>query len=133
MKASLLDGTGNSVANLEEAEPLVLDVTLEAARDLVDPLFAFHIRNADAVMVSGFLRRYEGRIAEGRRVRLRAEIENLLVPGTYSIDTWIRRDRHTEDIAVQPVKLVQFVVYGTTPRHGMVSLRADIETSLEPE
>jgi ABC-2 type transport system ATP-binding protein len=130
--ARLLDAAGNAVANLEQDSRLVLDAAIEAARDLLDPTFVFHVRNADGVVVFGFTRKLEGRVATGQRVRLGGEIENRLVPGGYSIELWIRQDRQTGDMALQSMRLAKFVVYGTAPRHGLVSLRAEVEPVIEP-
>jgi ABC-2 type transport system ATP-binding protein len=130
--ASLLDEAGERVANLEQDAPIVLDVVIKAARELVDPIFVFHVRNVDGLVVFGFTRTLRERLAEGQRVRFSGEIENRLVPGSYSIDCWIRQDRQSGDMALQPIRLTKFVVYGTAPRHGMVSMRADIEPTSEP-
>ncbi len=129
--ARLIDGSGNSVANLEQEAPIVLDAIVEAARELDDPVFVFHIRNADGVVVFGFTRTFHGRISPGQRVRLGGEIENRLVPGSYALECWIRRDRQAGDMALQPMRLVRFVVYGTAPRHGIVSLNTTVEPALE--
>ncbi len=130
--ARLLDPKGKALANLEQDVPLVLDAAIEAARDLLDPIFVFHVRNADGVVVFGFTRKLEGRVSTGQRVRLGGEIENRLVPGSYSVELWIRQDRQTGDMALQSMRLAKFVVYGTAPRHGLVSLRAEVEPVIEP-
>ena len=130
--ATLLNPSGGRVANVEQEQPVVLDATIEAARELTDPIFVFHIRAEDGVVVSAFTRKFEGRLAQGQRVRLKGQIENRLVPGGYAIDCWIRRDRETGAMALQSMRLVRFVVYGTAPRHGVVSLETDIEPTLEP-
>ncbi len=130
--AGLRDRDGNRVANVEEQQPIGLDATVQAAQELTDPFFLFHIRNAEGVVVAGFLLRHSGVIASGQRVRLTGEIENRLVPGSYTIECWIRRDRHDGEMALQSMRLVQFVVYGTAPRHGLVSLNAELQALPEP-
>ena len=35
-------------------------------------------------------------------------------------------------MTVQGLRLIHFVVYGTAPRHGLVSLQTDIEPVSEP-
>jgi ABC-2 type transport system ATP-binding protein len=131
--ARLLDSAGAAVANLEQDAPLRLDAVIEAARELVNPIFVFHVRNVDGVVVFAFSRTLEQRVPERHRVRLAGEIENPLVPGSYSLECWIRQDRQTGDMALQPMRLSKFVVYGTAPRHGLVSVRAEIEPVVEPE
>jgi len=132
LQAGLRDAAGQPVENVEQGQPISLDVTLEAARELVDPIFIFHVVNADGVVVFGFIRTLEERVAEGQRIRLAGEIENRLVPGRYYIDCWIRRDRETGDMGLQALRLVHLVVYGTAPRHGIVSLNTDVEPVAEP-
>ena len=41
------------------------------------------------------------------------------------------RDRQTGDMALQSVRLAQFVIYGTAPRHGFVLLDTDLEPVVE--
>jgi ABC-2 type transport system ATP-binding protein len=130
--ARLLDDQGKPQANIEQGAPIVVDVLLEAAHQLLDPVFVIHIRNVDGQVVSAFTRTLPERIDRGQRIGLRGEIENLLVPGSYSLECWIRQDRQSGDMALQSMKLVQFVVFGTTPRHGMVTLRSSLEPVVEP-
>jgi ABC-2 type transport system ATP-binding protein len=125
--ARLLDETGQSVANLEQETAIHIDVAIEAARDLVDPIFVFHVRNVDGLVVFGFTRMLSEQLVEGQRVNFSGEIENRLVPGSYTLECWIRQDRQTGDMALQAMRLAKFVVYGTAPRHGVVSMRADVE------
>jgi ABC-2 type transport system ATP-binding protein len=132
VQARLLDEAGRPIANVEQGVPLVLDVVIEAARELEKPVFVVHVLNDDHVVVFGFTRRLDELVAQGQRVRLAGEIENRLVPGRYAIDCWIRRDRGFGDMRVQGLRLIHFGVYGTAPRHGIVSLRTNVEPALEP-
>jgi ABC-2 type transport system ATP-binding protein len=125
--AQLLDRQGNPIDNVEQGEPISLDIVLEAARELDRPIFVLHFLNVDGDIVFGIERKLDELIAAGQRVALDGEIENLLVPGRYSIDCWIRRDRSSGDMVVQGLRLTHFVVYGTAPRHGMVSLPTTVQ------
>jgi len=131
--ATLLNESGQPTANVEQGAPIILDVLIEAARDLEEPTFVVHLVNADHVVVSGFSRTLRERVARGQQIRLRGEIENPLVPGRYSIDCWIRRDRGIADMGVQALRLIQFLVYGTEPKHGIVQLQTDLEPVLETD
>jgi ABC-2 type transport system ATP-binding protein len=131
--ARLLDQQGEPIVNVEQGMPLVLDVAIEAARELSEPTFVIHVVNADHVVVFGFTRALSEHVQAGQVITLRGEIENALVPGRYTIDCWIRRDRGIEDMGVQGMRLIHFVVYGTAPRHGVVSLHTDVEPALDPE
>ena len=121
--ARLLDDRGEPIENVEQGEPISVDIVLEAARELDNPIFILHVLDVDGTVVFGFELVLEELIVAGQRVQLGGEIENLLVPGRYSIDCWIRRDRATGDMVVQGLRVTHFVVYGTAPRHGVVSLR----------
>jgi ABC-2 type transport system ATP-binding protein len=130
--ARLLDPEGEPVNNIEQGVPIVLDVTIESARELEEPTFVIHVLNEDHIVVFGFTKTLNETLSPGQRVRLNGEIENPLVPGRYAIDCWIRRDREMGDMTVQGLRLLHFVVYGTAPRFGLVSLRTDIEPVSEP-
>ena len=99
----------------------------ETARELQSPAFQTYIMSSDHVVVAGFLRTLPETLHAGRLVRLRGTIENRLVPGRYFIDVWIRRSREGGDVALQCVRAIQFVVYGTAPKHGLVTLESDVE------
>jgi energy-coupling factor transporter ATP-binding protein EcfA2 len=132
VEATLRDGDGRAIANVEQDKPIGVDIVVEAARDLAGPIFVFHIANEQGVVVFAFTRELEHRVAQGQRVRLRGSLENRLVPGRYYIDCWIRQDQHETVMALQALRMLRFVVYGTAPRHGVVTLDADLEPRLEP-
>jgi ABC-type polysaccharide/polyol phosphate transport system ATPase subunit len=113
--------------SLEQGAPIELDVVVEAARALQRPIFVFHVVNADGVVVGGFDRTLDARVDAGERVRLAGRIDNPLVPGRYYLDLFIRDPGHAGDLTVQGLRLTTFVVYGTAPPHGIVSLQADVE------
>jgi ABC-2 type transport system ATP-binding protein len=131
VRAQLRNEHGAPVENVEQGAPIVLDVLLEARRELVAPTFIIHVSNADGVLVFGLKRTLEGqqggRVAAGERVRLAGRIENSLLPDRYSIGCWVRRHRKHGDLAVQGLHLLDFVVYGTGAGDGVVSVMADLE------
>ncbi|MGI8572766.1 MAG: ABC transporter ATP-binding protein [Solirubrobacteraceae bacterium] len=133
VQARLLSEAGEPLVNIEQDTPIILDILLEAARELAAPRFILHIVNEDHVVVFGLTRAMDEPVRRGQRIRLRGQIENRLVPGRYAIDCWIRRNRGAGDMGVQALRVLQFVVYGTAPRHGLVSLHAEIEPVLESE
>jgi ABC-type polysaccharide/polyol phosphate transport system ATPase subunit len=134
--AWLENEAGERVGNVEQGEPIGLQVLFEARHDLDAPVFGFHFLNADGATVFGFNRTLEGdadRIAAGGRVRIAGRIENPLLPGRYFVNCWISRNRNQGDLALHVVRLLDFVVYGTRPGPGSVSVRADVEAGLETE
>jgi hypothetical protein len=129
--AGLRNPDGEPLENVEEGWPIVLDVALEAARDLQRPSFIMQLRNADGVLVFQFQRELEADVPAGRCVRLAGTIENRLAPGRYSLDCWVRREGEQSGLAVQGLRLLHFVVYGVASQAGVVTLRADIEPVVE--
>jgi ABC-type polysaccharide/polyol phosphate transport system ATPase subunit len=117
--------------NLEQGAPIEVDVVVEAARQLRRPIFVFHVVNDDGVVVGGFTRTLDERVEAGDRVRLAGRIDNPLVPGRYYLDLFIRDYDDAGALTVQGLRLSTFVVFGTAPPHGIVSLRADVEPTLQ--
>jgi ABC-type polysaccharide/polyol phosphate transport system ATPase subunit len=132
VSARLLDEAGEPAENVEQGHPISIDIVVELAQDMDHPTFAFHVLNADGLIVSEFTQVLDRRLLAGQRVRLRGEIENPFVPGAYSLDCWIGRLKESLDIALQPLRLLHFQVYGLGSRHGVVSLRTNITPELEP-
>ena len=94
----------------------------------IEPVFVLHVLNADGVVVFGFSRIARRAARRGpagaarRRDRepARARAATRSTAGSAGIarrGTW----------SVQGLRLIHFVVYGTAPRHGMVSLRNTVE------
>jgi ABC-2 type transport system ATP-binding protein len=130
---------GERVDNVEQGEPIGLRVVFEARHDLERPVFGFHFVDVDGDAVFGFNRTLDvaagepDRLAAGRRVRIAGTIENPLLPGRYGISCMISRNRTQGDLALHVIRLLEFVVYGTRPGPGNVSVRADVQAELEPE
>jgi ABC-2 type transport system ATP-binding protein len=139
VEASLRNDAGERVENVEQGEPIGLEVVFEARHELVEPVFGFHFLNASGDTVFGFNRSLAGgsedpnTIGAGQRVRIAGQIENPLLPGRYFVNCWISRNRHQGDLALHVVALLDFVVFGTQPGPGSVSVRADVEAGLEPQ
>jgi ABC-2 type transport system ATP-binding protein len=132
VRAALLDQTGAPIENLEQGHSISIDVILEAARPLEGPCFDFHIRNDEGIVVCGFQAALSRRVAAGEHVRLSGEVENRLVPGRYHLDCWVRQDESQSVVAVQGLRLLAFVVYGTGARDGLVTVEAGVRASVEP-
>ena len=131
VEATLRDSSGTAIENLEQDVPILIDVLIQAARNLQGPSFAFHVRNDDGVVVFGFTSSLDGRVPAGRQIRLKGGIENRLVPGRYYLDCWVRQNENQSVVAVQGLRLLGFVVYGTAPRDGVMTVTAEVEASLE--
>jgi len=132
--ARLLDGAGKPVDNIAAGEPLVLDVLLQARRELVAPRFVIHVSSSEGTLVFDVSTRLDAErhtpIAEGEQVRLSGRIENPLAPGSYAIGCWVHRDLGTGDRAVQGLRLFDFLVYGN-PRDGVISVEGELNATPE--
>jgi ABC-2 type transport system ATP-binding protein len=134
----LENDVGERVDNIEQGEPIGLEVVFEARHALVEPVFGFHFLNDNGETVFGFNRTLTvrdgepNRIAAGQRVRIAGKIENPLLPGRYFVNCWISRNRTQGDLALHVMRLLDFDVYGTRPGPGSVSVRADVDAGLEP-
>jgi ABC-type polysaccharide/polyol phosphate transport system ATPase subunit len=135
--AWLENPAGERVENIEQGEPICLTVVLEARRDLICPVFGFHVVTADGVTVFGFNRTLDLPDGEadvlraGRRARITGTIENRLLPGRYYVSALISRNRSGGDLALHPLRIVDFVVFGTQPGSGSVSVQADVLAVVE--
>jgi hypothetical protein len=131
ISATLRSPAGEAVENVEQGMPIAIDVVLEAARPLAGPTFAFHVRNDDGMVVFAFNTSLEDQVPAGGRMRLQGSIENRLVPGRYYLDCWVRQYESQTLVAVQGLRLLAFVVYGTSARDGVVTVDASVEATRE--
>ena len=135
--AWLENTAGQRIENVEQGEPLGFHVIFEARHDLVNPVFGFHFLTADSQTVFGFNRTIpcpDGEtcvLRAGQRARISGTIENRLMPGRYFVTALISRNRSAGDLALHVLRLLDFVVYGTQPGPGPVSVRADVGAVVE--
>jgi ABC-type polysaccharide/polyol phosphate transport system ATPase subunit len=134
--AWLENPVGERVENVEQGEPIGLNVVFEARHDLVRPGFGFYVLDADGDAVFGFNRTLTRApdeadlVAAGRRVRIAGIVQNPLLPGRYFVSCMVSRNRNQGDLALHVVRLLEFVVYGTRPGPGRVSVDADVQVAL---
>ena len=60
----------------------------------------------------------------GGQVRIAGKVENPLLPGRYYVDCFVFR-QGSQRGALQVMHLPDFVVFGTEPGPGLVSVRAE--------
>jgi ABC-type polysaccharide/polyol phosphate transport system ATPase subunit len=136
--AWLENDAGERVENVEQGQPIGLNVVLQARRELAGPIFGIHFLNVDGAVVFGFNKPLKvgggepNRISAGQRVRIAGKVENPLLPGRYFVHCWIFRERNGGG-ALQHLRLFDFMVYGTKPGLGMVSVKADVEAAPDRE
>jgi ABC-type polysaccharide/polyol phosphate transport system ATPase subunit len=134
----LENALGERVDNLEQGEPIRLNVIVEARHDLASPVFGFHFLTGEGMQVFGFNQEVARDVGEpnvvraGQRVRISARIENPLLPGRYHVSSIISRNRSHGDLALHPLRILDFAVYGTRPGVGSIAVNAAVSAVIEP-
>ena len=133
----LLDEAGERVEAAERGQPIGLHLVVEAHRDLDGPVLGIQVLNPDGMILFHveeplFADGGEARIPAGARVRVRAKLENPLLPGPYSLNCTLFRTGGDRGV-LQVMRLFDFTVQGVRPALGMVTVDADISASLEHE
>jgi ABC-type polysaccharide/polyol phosphate transport system ATPase subunit len=137
--AWLENPAGERVENIEQGDPIGVNVVLEARHELVSPLFGFHFLGDDGMRLFGFNLPLTTESEEpdlvhaGQRVRISGTVSNPLLPGRYYINAFVSRNRTSGDLALQPLRMLAFVVYGTNPGMGRIAVDTDIQAAVEPE
>jgi ABC-type polysaccharide/polyol phosphate transport system ATPase subunit len=133
----LEDAAGERVENVEQGEPIAFNLVVEARRDLDEPLLGFRIVTVDGTPVLGFDSNasedaaHVERVPAGHRLRFTARLENRLVPGRYAVTGSIFRNRTLGDTVMHDVRVLDFLVRGTEPDPGMVSVREHFLATVE--
>jgi ABC-type polysaccharide/polyol phosphate transport system ATPase subunit len=131
LDARIEDADGTRLTNLEQGHQLRLRVDLEVLRDAPGLAVGFIVANADGIGVFQFgaeVTDENGRaeLVAGSRIRIEADIENLLVSGRYFVHCGVNR-AHDAGVALYVHECVDFVVFGgESQSHGMVSLPHEI-------
>ena len=126
----LANARGERIDNIEQGEPIFMNMLAEARVDLVSPVFGFHFLTDAGLTVFGFnleLEREDGEpdlVRAGERVRISGRIENPLLPGRYSVTAIISRNRSIGDLALHLLRVLDFVVYGTRTGAGSVAVES---------
>jgi len=136
LDAWIEDAGGARLTNLEYGQQIRLRVELEILRDVPGLGAGFILANADGIGVFQFgtdIERDDGSptLAAGERIKVGAEVENLLVPGRYFIHCGISRV-HNAGVALYVHDAVQFVVFGGEAQsHGIAHLPHEIGAKVE--
>jgi ABC-2 type transport system ATP-binding protein len=136
LDAWIEDADGARLTNLEHGQQVRLRVELEILRDVPGLGAGFILANADGIGVFQFgtdIERDDGSsaLAAGERVKVNAEVENLLVPGRYFIHCGISRV-HNAGVALYVHDAVQFVVFGGEAQsHGIAHLPHEIGAEVQ--
>jgi ABC-type polysaccharide/polyol phosphate transport system ATPase subunit len=137
LDAWLEDGSGHRLTDVEQGGRFVVKVVLGIRRELSEPAVGFELLNVDGVSVLGFGKSLEddrGRprvLAAGARLTLSKEVDAQLTPGRYSIICSVARSRAGGDEALRDLRVLDFLIKGTDPLPGMISVRADVQARVE--
>jgi ABC-2 type transport system ATP-binding protein len=131
----LEDEAGERVNNVEHGARFHLGAELEALRNLQGLGVSFAIANADGIPVADFgitpHRDGEPRAFEpGERVKVRIDIENLLMSGRYFVHLGVTRGVG-QGVALYLNSALDFAVFGGVPTASFVSLPHEIEAEIE--
>jgi ABC-2 type transport system ATP-binding protein len=137
VEARLEDESGERIENVAQAEPIRIDILLEASIDLPEPRFNLTVVDAEGDLIFDLEpKRYlrEGRserVKAGERIRLRGTIENPLTPGRYKLHCWVARSDDVADLALQTLDVLDFVVYGTKSPFAKVTVEGEVSATSE--
>lgn len=128
---------GSRVETVEQGHPLILEAVFEARHELEGPVFGFHFHDSEGARLFGFNETVaeEGSsgdsIGPGERVRITAQLDNPLLPGRYSVQCWVSRNRTQGDLAMHMLRLLEFHVFGTQPGAGSVQVDVEVQSAVE--
>jgi ABC-type polysaccharide/polyol phosphate transport system ATPase subunit len=125
---------GEKVTNVESGEELRLKAKVELLRDAPGVKVGFILTNEDGVGVAEFgtsTDEASGPLKAGQRVTVDTHVENLLTPGRYFVHFGVKRHPDSRAIVLHVEKALDFLVFGVTPDHGVVSLPHTIAASVE--
>jgi ABC-type polysaccharide/polyol phosphate transport system ATPase subunit len=136
LDAWIEDAEGTRLTNLESRQEIRLRVELEILRDAPGLGVGFNVANADGIGTFEFGAGVEPKagssgLLAGERVKVSAEVENLLVPGRYFIHCGVNKVENA-GVALYVHDAVQFVVFGgESGSHGIVQLPHRITAGVE--
>ena len=124
-----LESGGGRVTSVAQGDPLELHAVFEAPVEIPGPSFSFAINNEDGVRIGDFVATLSAErggdgdlLAAGERVHLRTELVNGFTPGRYTIPCWVHRAHSLAEPVLAMPRIADFVVYGTTPSAGLVTV-----------
>jgi ABC-2 type transport system ATP-binding protein len=133
----LEDLSGRRLTDLEHGQSFCFNAVVRARRDFPAPALAFELLNVDNVSVLGFgeaITTDDGAprpMRNGERIRLSVQLDCALVPGRYSVLGSMSRSHDPGDDAMRDLRVLEFLVKGSDPLPGMVSVRAAVRASVE--
>ncbi|MBK8293933.1 MAG: ABC transporter ATP-binding protein [Solirubrobacterales bacterium] len=131
----LEDMDGTRIANVEQGQQFRMNLVVEAIREIEKPLFSFIASDQVGLHVFSFNKRLSespelpDSMAPGERVQVSVPVENLLQPGHYYVSARGFRNENINEMNMQMLRVIDFVVFGTETGPGVVSLTGEVEVS----
>jgi ABC-2 type transport system ATP-binding protein len=123
---------GTQITNVEQDLPFRINLVVEAIRDIEKPLFNFLVYDEVGFHVFAITKKMSEvngvppRLAAGERVTVSADVVNRLNPGRYYVGGRIFHNESSNEMAMQVVRVLDFVVFGTENSSGAVRLVKDV-------
>ncbi|MGB0120362.1 MAG: ABC transporter ATP-binding protein [Solirubrobacterales bacterium] len=133
--AWLEDAKGERVLNIEKDAPFSMHVEVEGIRDLPGPMFSFGVTDESGMQVFGFTEDLAAEGSEfeslkaGETIRFSAEVNNILKPGRYFLSARGFKHGALNDIRMQVLRVIDWVIFGTGIDAGVVSLVDKVEVT----
>jgi ABC-2 type transport system ATP-binding protein len=127
----LEDDAGKRVTTLEKGEAINLRAKLELLREVPALNVGFVLANADGLGLVEFgvpIRVDEGMIDSGRRVQVKARVENVLAAGRHFVHIGTQSGT---GVSLYVHNAFSFVVFGTQQTRGIISPQFEIEGAIE--
>jgi ABC-2 type transport system ATP-binding protein len=131
----LEDENGERIVNVERGRPFRMNILIEAIRALPRPVFSFAVSDEGGYHVFGYVKRLSeegaGRdsLEPGERIQLSVEVNNILKPGRYFLSGRAYRDDSMNDVRMQVLRTLDWVIFGTGTDVGVVSLVDEVEVT----
>ncbi len=128
VEAWIEDESGNRVTNVEHGTPFRINLVVEAIRDIEKPLFDFVAYPEAGFHLFAITKKMSeasgvpSRLGAGERVTVSADVANRLSPGRYYVGGRIFHNESSNEMAMQVIRVLDFVVFGTDDSSGAVRL-----------
>ncbi len=133
--AWLEDESGSRVLNIGKDAPFRMNVIIEALNEMPQPVFSFGVTDEAGLQVFGYSKRLSELdggydvLSPGERVQFSVEVNNILKPGRYFLSARGFRDDALNDMRMQVLRAIDWVVFGTGVDPGVVTLVDEVEVT----
>lgn len=129
------DEDGERVLNVGKGSPFRIKVLVEGIREMPGPMFQFGVTDEAGQQVFVFTKSLSERdggfdtLDPGEKVQFSADVNNILKPGRYFLSARGFRDGALNDVRMQVLRVIDWVIFGTGIDAGVVSLVDEVEVT----